>query len=1823
MREGLLSKKARLVAQGYTQKERIDYDEVFAPVTIIEAIRLFLAYASFMGFTVYQIDVKSTFLYGTIDEEVYVMQPPRFQNPKFPVKVYKMKKAMYGLHQAPRAWYGTLSKYLLTNGFQRGTIDQTLFIRRQRGDFILVQVYVDDIIFGSSNLQLCREFEALMHEKFQMSAMGDILKKFRYLDVRSSNTPMDKENPWGKDELEKIYLKGHPKLGLWYPNESPFDLVAYSDSDYGGATLDRKSTTRGCQFLGRREVPILSCKYWNGTSKYWGVLRILMISLRLIPLSEHNVDFHPIVDFVEASPLRYALTFKPTVYVSHIRQFWSTARIETTKEGTKILATVDGILRTVTESSLRRNRKLQDEEGISFLLDAKLFENPTLMGYNISPNQKVYFSKGRARIAQSSAFPPVADKPTSPLRDVSQGEAGPTNSGFGADQDKANISKTSTLPHDSAPRVTSLVADEGSMQQTLDDLTALCTSLQRQHSEMVAKFEAQELEINMLKAKVKLLEDRSGGGVEQSGVDAPIKGRNLDEGEAAAERWIYSHCWSPAAEVPTASDVVPTAGLIFAIATVVTPYIRRKGKETMVESKTPKKKKVQEQIDAQVARELEEQMARKDQRMSEQVARDAEIVRIHAEEELQIMIDGLDMSNEIISKYLQEYHQFASELPLEIRIKLISDLVRYQDNYAKVHKYQSQQRKPWSKKKKRDYYMAVIKCNLGWKVKDFRGMTFAEIEGKFTTALVKESLSIRPPSSNKEMELWVELKRLSEPDDEDQLWTHTQNLMHAPVEWKLYDMCGVHQVTSKDKQIFMLVEKDYPLRKDKTFYSRNLIAAGASSLGVHCWEKMHKAFPLPVIEFPLPEEVPTSSEESSYCQKKREATAVKIALLLKSRRNSLSKSDDSYAKSYLSTVSTQAEEFDLMEAAANLDEIKEVNANYILMANLQQALTSDTQTDKAPIYDSDESVEVHNYENCYDYEIFNMFTQEEQYTELLEPIPESHQVPQNDNNVISEVTSVEQSRETIEQHPANVEETRALYDSLYQNLAIEVEKVNMVNRKLKETNAELTTELARFKNQEKCFEISQEKYDKLERCYKKSVYQEQCLSKKINALHLSYVTTMPVNVQFLQQLQPEWSRFVMIVKQQHKLDEVSYHKLFDILKQYQNEVNELRAEKLARNANPLALVATAQASQDPFYQSSRSPRSSVPSPKPLIPSRSHTSTRHKGKEMAKPITPPSETASEEDSDPEQAQRNKDMQKNLALIAKYFKKIYKPTNNNLRTSSNLRNKNVDTTPRYKNDDHSGQFGNQRTINVVAASENEYRKPKRVKDSTYHKEKMLLYKQAEQGVPLQAKQYDWLADTDEEVDEQELEAHCSYMAKIQEVPTADLGTDSVPNEQNDVESDDERVVLANLIANSKLDVDENKKNQKQLKKANTTLAQELKECKTILAKTSKSLGESVSVRDSCLVARQTKQAEFEKYKAFNDHTIDYDKLEHLFCTPTALDMEILIQTCLMPLAIKTHGDSVKFVHELKQEMHADLKYVESLEKEIDELESEKAEFSDMYDVILHDCVKECDCLTQRLSKQTKSVSKKVHTELLQRFAKLEKHLISLEIALQKGKEQILQLILFIVDSGCMKYMTGNLKLLCNFVEKFLGFTTSKASITISSQLGNDLLVDNRGSDLYTISLQESTSSIPLYLMAKATPTQAWLWHRRLSHLNFDYINLLSKKDIVIGLPKLKYVKDQLCSSCELGKAKISSFKSKAVPSFKGRLNLLHMDLCGPMRVANINGKKYILVIVDDYSRYRWTLFLCSKDETPEVLKDFLTIIQRNLQALVINVRTDRDT
>ncbi|GJU81039.1 retrovirus-related pol polyprotein from transposon TNT 1-94 [Tanacetum coccineum] len=273
----------------------------------------------------------------------------------------------------------------------------------------------------------------------------------------------------------------------------------------------------------------------------------------------------------------------------------------------------------------------------------------------------------------------------------------------------------------------------------------------------------------------------------------------------------------------------------------------------------------------------------------------------------------------------------------------------------------------------------------------------------------------------------------------------------------------------------------------------------------------------------------------------------------------------------------------------------------------------------------------------------------------------------------------------------------------------------------------------------------------------------------------------------------------------------------------------------------------------------------------------------------------------------------------------------------------------------------------------------------------------------------------------------------------------------------------------------------------------------------------------------------------------------------------------------------------------------------------------------------------------------------------------------------KPLVVQIVLWVVDSGCSKHMTGDRSLLRNFVEKFMGtvrfgndnfaaitgygdyihgnitichvyyveglghnlfsvgqFCDGDLEVAFRSNTcyvrnleGDDLLTGGRDSNLYTISISDMAASSPICLMSKATSTKSWLWHRRLSHLNFGTINDLTKLDLVDGLPKFKYEKDHLCSACDRGKRKKASHPPKLIPSDYSKLELLHMDLCGPMRVALVNGKKYILVIVDDFSRFTWVYFLRSKDETPEIIKKFIAQAQLNYKAKVCKIRTDNGT
>nr|KAJ0192955.1 hypothetical protein LSAT_V11C800440770 [Lactuca sativa] len=330
-KDGIITRnKARLVAQGFTQIESIDYGETFAPVARIEAIRLILAYASYMNFIVYQMDVKTAFLHGVLEEEVFLSQPPGFVDKDHPDFVYRLDKVVYGLKQAPRDWYETLTSYLLENGYRRGAIDNTLFIKNKGSDMVLVQIYVDDIIFGSPNETLSKEFAEIMSQRFEMSMMwkmtfflglevqkqktsisicqskyiSNLLVKYSLSDCKPASTPVSKTDkihadPTGTDVNDSLYrgmigsllyltasrpdimfgtilcarfqanpkeshlmavkrifryLKGTQNLALWYPRDSAFELYGYTDSDYAGCNLDKKSTSGGCHFLGNRLI---------------------------------------------------------------------------------------------------------------------------------------------------------------------------------------------------------------------------------------------------------------------------------------------------------------------------------------------------------------------------------------------------------------------------------------------------------------------------------------------------------------------------------------------------------------------------------------------------------------------------------------------------------------------------------------------------------------------------------------------------------------------------------------------------------------------------------------------------------------------------------------------------------------------------------------------------------------------------------------------------------------------------------------------------------------------------------------------------------------------------------------------------------------------------------------------------------------------------------------------------------------------------------------------------------------------------------------------------------------------------------------------------------------------------------------------------------------------------------------------------------------------------------------------------------------------------------------------------------------------------------
>ncbi|GJV74133.1 putative ribonuclease H-like domain-containing protein [Tanacetum coccineum] len=344
----VIRNKARLVAQGHTQEEGIDYDEVFAHVARIEAIRIFLAYASYMGFMVYQMDVKSIFLYGQIEEE------------------------LYGLHQAPRAWYDTLATYLLSNGFQREQIDQTLFIKRHKGHILLVQIYMDDIIFGYTKKELCDEFEKLMKDN-QDKFVHMILRKFNYSDVNSASTSTDLEKPLVPDIMFAVCacarFQVSPKTSHLLAVKRIFRYLKVKPSLVATSTNEAEY------------VAAASCCGQHNMVEF-------------LEKSTGSEEFHQIIDFLNQSYICYALTKKPEVCVSFIKQFWRSVAASTDDNGeVKINATINGYSLSITEGSLRQHLKLDDQDGISSIPNSEIFEQLALIGYH-TDSDKLTFQKG-------------------------------------------------------------------------------------------------------------------------------------------------------------------------------------------------------------------------------------------------------------------------------------------------------------------------------------------------------------------------------------------------------------------------------------------------------------------------------------------------------------------------------------------------------------------------------------------------------------------------------------------------------------------------------------------------------------------------------------------------------------------------------------------------------------------------------------------------------------------------------------------------------------------------------------------------------------------------------------------------------------------------------------------------------------------------------------------------------------------------------------------------------------------------------------------------------------------------------------------------------------------------------------------------------------------------------------------------------------------------------------------------------------------------------------------------------------------------------------
>nr|GEZ65593.1 hypothetical protein [Tanacetum cinerariifolium] len=739
-----------------------------------------------------------------------------------------------------------------------------------------------------------------------------------------------------------------------------------------------------------------------------------------------------------------------------------------------------------------------------------------------------------------------------------------------------------------------------------------------------------------------------------------------------------------------------------------------------------------------------------------------------------------------------------------------------------------------------------------------------------------------------------------------------------------------------------------------------------------------------------------------------------------------------------------------------------------------------------------------------------------------------------------------QSGGTVETSYALNEEIRAHQETVYRNLVDQVAYVDMVNHNMRATNDELKSELARYKIQEQCVEVNQEKYDKLEKCYQKSVYQEQCLTKKINALHLSSAKQIMILNDEISNLNKQLSKeksyisSFMDEKKRVKHDfKIQEDKFLDKEVDPEAKIKDLE-NILLKKDQTVQTMHMLNPKPDSFYHSNQKRTLGYPNPSYLKKAQQKQQSSYNGNLLLEEHDPPVVYDSEETLELAQETYNDMQQKVKRLQAKLRdlkgKSSDTPSASNTLDPLNqkLESKIVELEFQVVNYEHEISHLKTTYKNLFDS----------IKSNQAHaKLHDLIFENAKLRVWLFEKTYESVKNTlgtsvTSHVDKPKLSVVTLHYKKLQ----ASTQSHSVPQprEFNAVKHRNvitPRMFKINPSKMPRVDLVPNKQSSPKSKTRNARIpsASKSSEVKKVIA--------VEDYRKTLLLSknRKTMSSECNNIKL----AIRNDK------------SEIVCDICKQCLVTANHDA----------------------------------------------------CLTPSVNVLNSHANKLCAN--VPHSTNQKRHRTQVWKPKQVGSKERL--------ACCSKHMTGNIKLLINFVWKFLG-TVRFANDYIAAILGYevafrrntcfirdldgvDLLKGYRSINLYTINLYDMASASPICLMARATPTKSWLWHQRLSHLNFDTINDLARIDLVSGLPKFKYAKEYLCPFCEQGKSKRASHPPKPISNSKQQLHLLHMDLCGPMRVASINDKRYVLVIVDDYSRYTWVYFLRTKDETPEVIKNFL--------------------